>query len=207
MTMRPTIFGIQFHPACIVSVALVILAGGLITLQQTFATNDGELWPSFTMTYETPGSPVSIGERTLRPRETISLRWEGPGDWRAEVTRAESFNTGSAVGTVSTVGSWRSYDGTTFTRYNSITNHTHTSVTPGDALPAGMLHPVMSRAVRGRYVEQGTEPDSSTFNLDRGGSVDAVVFDHGGGDRSVFTTKGIPLELPDGFRVLKLDTD
>ena len=56
-------------------------------------------------------------------------------------------------------------------------------------------------------MEQGTAPRSSTFDLDRGGSVDAVVFDHGGGGGSVFTTKGIPLELPDGFRVLKLDTD
>ena len=207
MTMRPTIFGIQFHPVCIVSVALVILAGGLITLQQTFATTDSEHWPSFTMTYEAPGSPVSLGESTLRPRETVSLRWDGPGDWRMEVTEAESFDTGAAVGIVSTVGSWQSYDGTTFTRYNSITDHTHTSVTPGDALPTGMLHPVMSRAVRGQYVEKGMAPDSSTFDLDRGGSVGSVVFDHEGSDKSVFTTTGIPLELPDGFRVVKLDTD
>ncbi len=213
MTMRPTIFGIQFHPVCIVSVALVLFAGAFVTLQQTFATNTSDQWPSLTMAYEAPGSTVSIGDRTLNPRETVSLRWGGLDDWRAEVTAAESFDTGSAVGVVSTLGSWESFDGTTYTRYNSITGQTYTDTPRGDVPPSGMVHPAISGVVRGAYEDQGTAPRSVSFGTDYclgadcSGSVDAVAFNLGDGGRSVFTAEGIPLELPDGFRVLKLRID
>ena len=117
---------------------------------------------------------------------------------------AESFDTGSPVGVVSTEGSWRSFDGTMYTTYNSITGRTRTSTGNGDALVTGLLHPLMSRVIREDYEERGTAPQPFTFPLDQGGSVDAVVFDHGGGRRHVFTTDGIPLETPGGFKVLKL---
>ena len=209
MTLKPTIFGIQFHPVFTVSVVLVILTGAFITLQQSQATDmsTSDQWPSFTMTYEAPGAAVSIGEQSLQPRETVRFRWGGRGDWRADVIDAESFDTGSAVGVVSTKGSWKSYDGKTLTTYNSVTGGTRTSTGNGDALINGLMHPTMSRVIRDDYEQRGTAPQSSTFPLDKGGLVDAITFGHGDGSRHVFTAEGIPLETPRGFRVLEFQID
>ena len=198
----------HLHPVCTAAIVLVVIVGGLVTLQQLGADQKTEeRWPAFTMVYQAPGSPVSVNGQTSKPRETVSLRWNGPGDWRAETTSADSYE--APIGSVSHTGSWRSFDGTTYTEYDSITGDTFTDNPRGDVMPVGLMHPAMSSVVREQFGGSAaattvTFAAESCRGSECNGAVQAIAFDHKEG-RVVFTTDGIPLETPQGFRVVSIN--
>ena len=199
-----------FQPLFRWAVALIVIAGagGLMAFQLRDAPESGgsDQWPSFTMDYTNQGSAVSVGGQTLNPTEIVHLQWGGPDNWREDTTSAEGFE--APIGVISTAGSWKSFDGVTYTEFNSITGETYVDTPRGDVPPAGIVHPGITSVIReqlgGRESAESIQFEAEICSGSAcSESIDALAFVREGRS-TVFSSEGLPLEMPGGFRVLRI---
>ena len=112
-----------------------------------------EQWPSFTMTYEKDGAPISVGNKTYQGREVHRLDYRMETDWIDTVTVAPSAET--VAGPVSAVGSYRQLNGRVFTEFDSFVGNTSvTEIESGVNLIPGAA---FSRLPIRVFVEHGYE--------------------------------------------------
>ena len=103
-------------------VVLSLIGCGMALGMYRTASARVEQWPSFTMTYEIDGGPVSVGNETYQGREVHLLEYRTATDWVDTVTIAPSVET--VAGLVSATGSFRQLDGRVFTEFNSFIGDT-----------------------------------------------------------------------------------
>ena len=171
-------------------------------------------WPPFVMVYEAPGDAVHAGGVITRPRQVHRLTWNSPTDWYDEVVESDTIKLPADYGSLTYVGSWKSFDGVTYTEFSAPLGHTYTDKTDR-AAAVSILSALMTKELaRSHGLDLATAP--------RAAEADSVVIcyrsDCASGRQAVaagrpddpflFTQRGIPLRAPrEMFTVLRIEID
>ena len=140
--------------------ALVVVAAlaALAVLWQTTRTEAQEnpiyIMPRMTLTYETDGPAIGVGNRSVDFREVRRLDYTSKTQWTDTVIEAPTVDLGR-YGTGSTVGSYKSINGNTTVSYDAMTDsrdegtHEEGILVPNQALVYGTVPPASLDAVPG----------------------------------------------------------
>lgn len=171
-------------------------------------------WPPFVMVYEAPGDAVHAGGVTTRPRQVHRLTWNSPTDWYDEVVESDTIELPADYGSLTYVGSWKSFDGVTYTEFSVPLGHTYTDKTER-AAAVSILSPLMTKDLARSH---GLDPATAARTVEADSVIVCYRSDCASGRQAVaagrpedpflFTQRGIPLRAPrELFTVLRLEID
>ena len=199
-TPRPLLWAGLFASVVVIA-GLAIMLAAKPTLPEPPAGFDTN-WPPFTMVYEVPGERFQIEDEVIETREIHRLTWNAPDDWYDETTEADSITLPDLYPPLSSVGSWKSFDGETFTRHFGDTGTT-VALSREAMTPHAILAPYRIYDAVKPYMDDpvtadrsaGSIPVTVCYRSDCSQGVEAVAIGKVG-NPFVFTPRGIPLQAP-----------